>query len=56
MHGRVLPQESFLSFIRAKGRVTGKLRLVLREGRHFLESEDHVTGRVEQFPEGFVVG
>ncbi|CAK9110686.1 General transcription and DNA repair factor IIH helicase subunit XPB2 (TFIIH subunit XPB) (ERCC3 homolog 2) (RAD25 homolog 2) (AtXPB2) (XPB homolog 2) [Durusdinium trenchii] len=33
-------QESFLSFIRAKGRVTGKLRLVLREGRHFLESED----------------
>ena len=34
------PQDSFLQFIREKGRITGKLHLVLRDGRHFLESED----------------
>ena len=33
-------EESFLQFIREKGRITGKLHLVLRDGRHFLESED----------------
>ena len=33
-------QDSFLQFIREKGRITGKLHLVLRDGRHFLESED----------------
>jgi len=37
--------EDFLSFIREKGRTTGKLRLVLRGGRHFLESEDEALLR-----------
>mmetsp|Transcript_7857 Transcript_7857/g.18772 ORF Transcript_7857/g.18772 Transcript_7857/m.18772 type:complete len:694 (+) Transcript_7857:33-2114(+) len=32
--------ENFLEFIREKGKSTGKLRLILRDGRHFLESED----------------
>lgn len=33
-------EDSFLQFIREKGRITGKLHLVLRDGRHFLESEE----------------
>ena len=36
----VATQDSFLQFIREKGRITGKLHLVLRDGRHFLESEE----------------
>jgi hypothetical protein len=31
----VATHDSFLQFIREKGRITGKLHLVLRDGRHF---------------------
>ena len=37
---KTVVDESFLEFIREKCKSTGKLRLILRDGRHFLESED----------------
>lgn len=41
-----------MAFIREKGRITGKLHLVLRDGRYFLESEDEVLlRRLRQSPE-----